>query len=273
MTMRLYHISDLHITNGDKLATVDPAGRDELVARLLGVIYTRHFQAPGVHLLVTGDLVDNATEQQYAKVSRLLEPFVGHLSCVPGNHDVARLGNFFDPESLDRWRRYIKPLCTGTPDATSHVPTHTGLLFGGEQCRVIGLNSNMYTTGDFACGELGEDQRNALLDMLNQSAFNQWTTIVMLHHRPFGLDWPIASAMRLKDASRFIEIVDGVADAVLYGHTGGGVELPFGVPTHAFEEVRGTQHLDANQCVSTQSYFELRIEASVCTITQLRCPA
>jgi hypothetical protein len=51
--------------------------------------------------LVTGDLVDDAQEDQYVACAAALTPFAGRLLACPGNHDVARLGDVYDAGSLD----------------------------------------------------------------------------------------------------------------------------------------------------------------------------
>jgi len=276
--IKIYHVSDLHFTAGATIATV-PASEDLQARRLLEYIHARHFSrfpiiapdADSSYLLVTGDLVDDAQEDQYVACAAALTPFAGRLLACPGNHDVARLGDVYDAGSLDRWRKHIQPLCLYQGDQTTRQPAEVHLKNGGTSVRTIGLNSCIYSMTDFGCGEVGDEQRDALLEILNRATYMSWPTLVYFHHRPFALNWPVSKVMALKDGPALMEILDGVIDAACYGHTGTNIELPYGVPLELLQTtLKGTQHLDANASVSTGSYYEITFDGSECKVTAMR---
>jgi hypothetical protein len=272
--LKIFHCSDLHCAAGETPSSV-PDNNDAMAKRLLSTIVDRHFKSdPNAYLLVTGDIVDGASESQYRAAWSALAPFAGRMLACPGNHDASRMGNFYDYEGPVRWKTYIQPLCVATGDQTSHMPTET-ILSDGAGTRVVcyGLNSTVYgTSTSFACGELGQVQREALMSKLNRASMMDTPTIVFLHHRPFGFDWPVSATMRLKDGPELAEIVDGVVDVVAYGHSGAGLELPYGLPPNSAIDLHGTQHLDANASVRTQSYYEIVIDHGDVRVSQLRCP-
>jgi 3',5'-cyclic AMP phosphodiesterase CpdA len=103
MTIRLLHISDLHLHG-------DPQ-RDQLVAEALASIAERYATH---HLVVTGDIVDDGEATQLRSAYQLLSPFAGRLSLCPGNHDVGVLGNFYSADAARRFDRLLaRPLGQG----------------------------------------------------------------------------------------------------------------------------------------------------------------
>jgi|WetSurMetagenome_2_1015567.scaffolds.fasta_scaffold00973_2 hypothetical protein len=271
--IRLYTVSDLHFTAGATISSV-PATNDLLASRLLNTIYERHFRGQrDSYLLVTGDIVDSAREAQYRAAWDALAPFAGRLLACVGNHDVAQMGLICEPAGPARWKKYIQPICVATGDQAEHMPTETFLSDGaGTQVVLYGLNSTVYGTSlSFACGEIGELQLDALRSLLNRAAMMDLPSIVYCHHRPFALDFPVSTTMRLRDADALIEVVDGTVDVVAYGHTAGGLELPYGLPPNSATNLHGTQHLDGNASVREQSYFEIAVDGNDVRVTALRC--
>jgi 3',5'-cyclic-AMP phosphodiesterase len=86
----LAQLSDLHIC--DEWEGVDPRHRVERVVERI-----RSLPDPVDALVVTGDLTDDADEQEYEWVRRLLESLDVPVHVLPGNHDDrARLRQAFD---------------------------------------------------------------------------------------------------------------------------------------------------------------------------------
>jgi 3',5'-cyclic AMP phosphodiesterase CpdA len=262
--IRIFHVSDLHFDcEGDS---------DTKAKKLLATIWARHFQReiyPGVqggkgtksYLLVTGDVVDDARENQYQAAAEALSPFRGRLLMCPGNHDFGLLGNFFEPASLGLWRRYFQPLCVAEGDQTQKAAVGALLEEGESRIVTIGLNSNLLTESplDFAQGEIGEPQLESLRVLLNRAAFMDVPTLVYLHHRPLAFDWPTSRVMALRDAAEFLGVVEGVVDFVAYGHSGRGLERRK-PPGNVSTLLDDTKLLDANCSVEDGTYFQITVD-------------
>ena len=72
-----------------------------------------HIVEPGMHpelayehrtCILTGDVTDNGTREEYDAAARVLSPLVitGLYMC-PGNHDQGYLGNLWTPSCEERW--------------------------------------------------------------------------------------------------------------------------------------------------------------------------
>jgi 3',5'-cyclic AMP phosphodiesterase CpdA len=78
-------ISDLHIKRPGALAY----GKVDTAAALTRCIAALNRFTPRLELVVvTGDLVDTPTEEEYAHLKRLLAPLEIPIAVVPGNHDA-----------------------------------------------------------------------------------------------------------------------------------------------------------------------------------------
>ena len=71
------------------------------------------------------------------------------------------------------------------------------------------------TPFDFACGEIGALQLQALSDILGAYASAAMTKILLFHHHPFMRNDPF---MELKDANRLWATVYLRIDVMLFGH-------------------------------------------------------
>ena len=81
--MLICQISDLHITNGDRLSgVVDTTAMLRACVAHIGALPTR----PDV-LLVTGDLVDQGHPDEYARLRAAIAPLGLPTHVIPGNHD------------------------------------------------------------------------------------------------------------------------------------------------------------------------------------------
>lgn len=209
MTIRLLHISDLHI-HGD-------AQRDEPVARALSSIAERYRTH---HLVVTGDIVDDGEATQLRAAYELLSPFAGRISLCPGNHDVGVLGNFYSPDAAQRYDELLAlPLGQGPFAGPASGPTVDVLVDpedADNRALLIGLDSTLATVDplDFARGEIGSVQLSELEGLLTSEAALSMTRVVYLHHHPF-LDDPF---LALGDADRLLDVLAYRADLVLFGH-------------------------------------------------------
>jgi hypothetical protein len=248
--IKVYHISDIHFHS-------NPAN-NTAADNLLTTIYNRHFSDPNAYLLITGDLVDDGMQEQYALIASSLKPFKRRLLACPGNHDCGILGNFYQGEAVKRFHEFIDPLTANRVDSTLKMPFETQLINGNTKVVFIGLNSNLYTSNplDFACGELGEAQRGKLLELLNRAALMDFATVIYLHHRPFGYGFLEKQVKGLKDSKEFLEIVEDTVDIVAYGHGGNNANIEHFAKMEA-ELIKNTRYLNANTSVAEKSYFEM----------------
>ena len=208
--MKILHISDLHIKQVTK--TWGIPDEDQIIFRLLKSIKERY---PAHYLVVTGDITDNGSQEEYEQALAALWPFKGRLFGSPGNHDYRYKGNFIDPKKAARYDEMIS------------IPLNQHGFFFGDNIPIvnrvgdtlfIALDSNLemdipYYPFEFACGEIGPRQLTELDEILTRS--NEKTKIVFLHHHPFIRNSPF---MKLKDADKLKEIISERVDVLLFGH-------------------------------------------------------
>ena len=203
------HISDLHIDRQED--------KNRYLSSKLIALKKRF---PFSEVIVTGDITDDGTIDQYQQAARLLFPFKGHIFLAPGNHDYGIAGNFYNKKCIERYRylciflgapypRLDKTL-TGTYDKR---PTKISLQYQQFKINLIGLDSCLRTKNpfDFARGGIGFLQR--ILLKLAFGLSRQGTSICYFHHHPF-LRSPFSA---MKDADSVLEILPR-ADIVLFGH-------------------------------------------------------
>jgi 3',5'-cyclic AMP phosphodiesterase CpdA len=242
------HVSDLHLRG---------APCDAAALALLDGIRRAH---PDAILLVTGDVTDDGLPTQYAAAERALAPWRGRLLACLGNHDAGPLGNLYDREAVRLWRAHIAPLCIDAASPSSNAPVKSLAVRDGVRVRFVGLDSVAHTLSpaDFARGEIGEDQRDGLIAVLNRAVEMDTSTLVYLHHRPFPIGGLEGRVMDLADLTELREILDGVVDVVCYGHSGACTATAYIPPTAL---AKGTVYLDANRSVRDGSYFLIRFHA------------
>lgn len=79
----LAQLSDLHVC--DEWERVDPVARVERVVEAV-----RSLPNPVDAVVVTGDLTDDGSEENYRRARQLLERFAAPVHVLPGNHDDRR---------------------------------------------------------------------------------------------------------------------------------------------------------------------------------------
>jgi 3',5'-cyclic AMP phosphodiesterase CpdA len=197
--MKILHISDTHfhaIANNDALL------------RRFTYIQSNY---PDHKIIITGDVTDDGTEEQYGIASRVLKPFKDRLFFCPGNHDYGILGNFYNEEAARRFDEFAKAFNEG--GFIDKVP----LVFMLENVQIILLNSNLETENplDFACGQIGKGQLKILRKILKENLPEGSVRIICLHHHPFIHSDP---TMKLLDAKDFVRAIRGKIDILLFGH-------------------------------------------------------
>ncbi len=181
--------------------------RPEALARIVGDIMAHD---PDL-LALTGDVVNISTRSEFAAARLWLERLAApeRLMLVPGNHDryvrdAARAG-------LTR----LAPWMAGR--AADGMPSFPTVRYVGNAA-LIGVDSTWPAPWREASGMVGEEQMERLRHLLANSAAKGFCRIVLIHHPPLS---ELASKPRkaLRDADRLHRVlVEGGAEAVLYGH-------------------------------------------------------
>lgn len=208
------------------------------------------------HIAVSGDVINVGLPAEYRNAVRLLADIgtPGHVTVVPGNHDI------YTPLKRDvgveRWRAYM----TGDADRadpprasgcgmTERPPGFPFLRRIGDVA-LIGVNSAVPTPPGIAFGLVGPEQRAALGELLAASARAGHFRLVMIHHPPLPDQCPPYRA--LTDAAELEALlVDAGVELVIHGHdhrdmlepitTGDGEALVVGVGSASMSAPRGRE--------------------------------
>lgn len=205
--MKFIHLSDLHFHRSN-------ADNKEALA-VLNYVKEKY---PKHYLIITGDITDDGHEQQYKNALKALLPFKGRVFICPGNHDFGAAGNFYSYERALRFDKILSvELSQGGTFTGDNTPVVNCMTQGGDHVMLIGLDSNLetYHAFDFACGEVGDVQMDALNTILCDPQIRDMTKILFLHHHPFIHNNPF---MELKDAQQLIRTIYTRVDVVLFGH-------------------------------------------------------
>lgn len=252
---RLAHISDIHLS---------PLPRAPLTAlfskRITGYLNWKINRKSGMkndtldvlvshlmaqqpnHIAVTGDLVNLALDEEFARARdwlAMLGP-TDAVSVVPGNHDAYVSGAL--ERAIDTWR----PNLTGDQSTQSHIFPYQRQRQGVD---LIGLNSAITTAPFMATGLFDAKQERATIPLLRHGKEAGRFRIVMIHHPPFAN--ATAHHKRLLGDDRFRSIIaEHGAELVLHGHThvdsyelieGPGAPVPvIGVPSASKAPARTT---------------------------------
>src|SRR5215217_2645058 len=168
----LAHLSDPHI-GGTWGGDADPVAR---LRAAVEAVRRLPFQPDAA--LVTGDLVDNATEGEYAQAAQLLAALELPLHVLPGNHDARAT-----------LRRHF-PVGGDGADPVHYV-AELGAL------RLIALDSTRPGRDD---GALGTEQLEWLEARLASAP--DTPTLVAMHHPPLVMGAPAFDVARLDDGDR-----------------------------------------------------------------------
>lgn len=173
-------------------------------SRMRGVTTQRTFLAaleqaktdprwPADAVLVTGDIVQDESRAGYERFREIMGALGMPIWCIPGNHD--------DPKLMD------EILCAAPFRVGGDVRIGTWSI----------VLLNTFLTGEDA-GGLGEARLKGLQAALEANA-DQHVMICMHHHPlPMGSAW--LDGVALRDADRFLQIVDAHDNVrvVLWGH-------------------------------------------------------
>lgn len=214
---RIIHLSDLHIGYSDML---------ERFRHIVGMISELRKPSSDYVIVITGDLVERAADENYSNVKEPIEHLqeLGYrVLVVPGNHDYSKL--------RIHWKKNVKKFKKTFFDNTKITYPKLDIIgdAGEEKIAFLGLDSmaeelHWYDSMWFN-GELGEKQRERLRDILSSSEVeNCEYKVVYLHHHPFD---PKNIFHKLKDDKEFCRLIEDYVndgnkkhniDALLFGH-------------------------------------------------------
>ncbi|MCF6174362.1 MAG: metallophosphoesterase [Victivallaceae bacterium] len=205
---KIIHLSDLHV-GYENLTSV----LGDMVSRM--IFHKR--PASDYVVVVTGDLVDNATEESsYAATSEhlnRLEDAGFMVLVVPGNHDYGTGGRGYS-----KYVELFKQHFFGNPDITyPKLDMVDNIAFIGLDSTAEELN---WYDSLWAQGELGEEQLDRLAELLASDELTDIEyKVVYLHHHPFAPK-PLH---HLKDSEKLGDILKNhPVDVLLFGHNHDG---------------------------------------------------
>ena len=235
--MLIAQISDLHVKPEGRLyADLVPSNAmaAAAVAQLNGL-------APRPDLvLVTGDLVDAGTDEEYAVARRILERIEIPYLVIPGNHDV-----------VDGFRRAFAD--------HAYLPATGALHYcvDAHPVRIVALDSTV-------AGKHHGDIDVSGLAWLEEALARESTTptVLLMHHHPFASGIPYLDAYRHLGAAAIERVVRSFAavERVLCGHVHRFMLAPFGRTV-------------AMSCPSTASQIALRLDPAAQPASFLEPPA
>lgn len=202
----LVQLSDPHL--GATWAGGDPDGAWRAAIRSVGGL-----EEPPDAVLVTGDLADHATDDEYERLKATLAALDAPAYVLPGNHD--------DRGCL---RKHFG--LAGEPGEPVRYTVDLGPM------RLVALDTSKPGADD---GELGQDQLEWLEAAL--SAAKEAATLIAMHHPPFETGMPAWDAIGLRADDRLAlaqivrrhpqvcGIVAGHVHQVIVARTGGTVTL------------------------------------------------
>jgi 3',5'-cyclic-AMP phosphodiesterase len=189
-SFKLIQITDTHIMDDGA-----PSFNDfDTSASLLQVIDNiKQSEVDADCVLLTGDLVHEATKTSYQKLADHLSYITIPLFSLPGNHD--------NPDQMD----YV--LGSNGFDTGKTIKLGQWLIILLNSC-VIGEHS----------GELTDSELAFLRETLESN--KAYHCLVALHHHPVSIDSPWMDSMILNNADKFWEIIDDFdhVKVIIWGH-------------------------------------------------------
>lgn len=190
--MRVWHLTDLHLPS---------PGGEAAIARVV-----RDLTCNSDVVVVSGDITDDGTKEQYDLAYELLSPLRGHLLLCPGNHDYGPLGIEYNEECEARWLSLCAALCCPRPG--SPWRRAGWLMTALDSCS---------KSPTLARGHLGDLQLHRLKDAIQLARRTKTRLLVALHH-DVALKDP---TLVLDDGEALLALAWATADVVLFGHTHG----------------------------------------------------
>jgi 3',5'-cyclic AMP phosphodiesterase CpdA len=201
--MLIAQITDLHVKHAGKLAY----GRVDTLPMLeRAVAHLRRLDPQPDVVLLTGDLVDEGSDAEYARLRDALAPLKPPIYVIPGNHDerAAMARAFADHAYLPRDGGFLHYVVDDHP------------------VRLIALDTLIPTK----VGGAMDDARCAWLDARLAEAPGR-PTLVMMHHPPFAMGIDHLDRWLLDGADAFGQVIarHKQVERIVCGHAHRAVAL------------------------------------------------
>ncbi len=212
---QLIHISDLHIGLRSQESNLT-----RLTIKKISADY------PDVPVIITGDLTDSATKNQFKNARAILDELAktNPILAVPGNHDYAWKGNILNPNGWENWAEHFgSPLGWNRPSPVhwmekDRTPGNVEGLGVWEDGSIVYFGIDSGDPRDkqvSARGYISKSLANALKNLLISHSGK--TRIALLHHHPFtGVLTHIFTA--LKGSKLLMDALRGNCELLLFGH-------------------------------------------------------
>ena len=193
--MLIAHLSDLHLYTERSETGQSRSDIRYVVERIVNDLLSLQPQPDLV--VISGDLADGGTEEDYQVIRQLLAPLPMTMMAVPGNHD-----------RREAMRRVLGDRLSGLqPGRFLHSRVEA------EGVTLLGLDSVI--TGQ-PQGALCRERLDWLENELKKT---QPLTFLVMHHPPFLTSNPNWDAYSLIEGrTRFMEIIDASPKRILCGH-------------------------------------------------------
>jgi 3',5'-cyclic AMP phosphodiesterase CpdA len=207
----LIHLSDLHIGLRQKESTHTKK------------IFTKIAESfAGVPIIITGDLTDSATKNQFKNMRSLLNELSpsNPILMVPGNHDYAWKGNILREDGWENWVKYLGlPLGWGKDEipwmGVEFEPKGIDGLGAWKDgnCVYFGIDSGDPEDKQISArGYISSKLANALKESLNKYANK--TRIAFLHHHPFTEGF----FTKLRGSKKLMDAIKNNCELLIFGH-------------------------------------------------------
>jgi 3',5'-cyclic-AMP phosphodiesterase len=205
--MLIAQISDLHLRPRG-LPAIRVVETNMLAARAIAAVNALEPRPDAV--LVTGDVVNNGTADEYKTARRLLGRFSMPVYAVPGNHD-----------HRENFRAGLEKF----PGVATH-PRFVQYAIEDHPLRLVGLDTHIPRS---SAGELCEER----LDWLERTlaAERAKPTLLFLHHAPFRCGIGNMDTIRLIEGAERLEAIvraNPQVRALTFGHHHRPIETMFG---------------------------------------------
>ena len=192
--MDILHISDTHFIK-------EVRDDDQRMITAIKNKYPNHL------LIITGDVADDGSEEQYGVAYGLLGLLPNKILMCPGNHDYGKAGIIYTEECEKNYHTFAEKIFSDTYDLGVFVMDDVVFV------RVI-TPFNTNAPFKFACGKVGEAQMAWIKAVFEE--FKKKKKVVHLHQHPWIHTDP---TMRLIDADEFLKVCeDAKVDVLLFGH-------------------------------------------------------
>jgi len=219
--MRIAHLSDLHILERKPRLGLDVRfvsfGRsldaDSRIAKFAAALERARTASTGAdHLIVSGDLTETGTIEQYETFASVLSESgwsSDAVTLVPGNHDTY--------SSPDAWKRALEgPLRPWTRGAACEP----GKAIEMDDATILPIDVACHQAFTRSAGELTGDAAIALQWRLSDAILAKKPIVLVQHHPPFAHKNPVWHWIDgLRGFERLLDLLVRHANAcLLHGH-------------------------------------------------------